>query len=87
MIHHFVYALPIPILAAGLGALGSIGGAAAGLLNKPKTPTPVVPPTPAPAQMAQGSTTTGAPTATPSFLAAAATPQGQNVGGKSLLGQ
>lgn len=95
MIHHLTFAFPpamIPLIAAGVGAIGSIAGTAASLINKPKAPAvPNVPAPPTPIQQPQGSQTSSAPQQTPSFLAAAATPQqGQTIGGgtgKTLLGQ
>lgn len=85
---------PITLTAIGLGVSSLIGAGTAveGAINKPKAPS--APPTTSPAAPAtnpQGSSTSAVPQQTPSFLAAATTPQsGQTVGGgsgKTLLGQ
>jgi hypothetical protein len=85
---HPILALPaalIPLIAAGVGAAASVGSAL--LSPKPKQPpAPIVPPAPAPIQQPQG-TPPQTQSGTPSFLAAAAAPQQQQMGGKSLLGQ
>lgn len=78
----------IPLIAAGIGAAGT----AASALMKPKPPpVPNVPAPPPPQTQPQGSQTSAVPQQTPSFLAAATTPQqGQTIGGgtgKTLLGQ
>lgn len=85
---------PVTMTAIGLGVSGlaAAGGTVASLVNRPKAPAaPMTPPTPAPEQQPQGTQTSGQPQQTPSFLAAAATPQqGQTIGGgqgKTLLGQ
>src|SRR6266566_2399675 len=88
MIHHLVLAIdPITAIAIGSGIAGLAGAAAPLLASKPKAPPlPLTPPTPAPANQPQGSQTSSK-AGMPSFLAAAATPPQQNVGGKTLLGQ
>jgi len=85
---------PVSLTAIGMGvsALAGAGGTVASLINRPKAPqAPMTPPTPAPSQQPQGSPNSSQPQQTPSFLAAAASPQqGQTIGGgqgKTLLGQ
>lgn len=95
MIHHLVLAFPPALIApilAGVSAIGGLAGTAASLINKPKAPpVPNVPAPPPAVQQPQGTQTSAVPQQTPSFLAAAATPQqGQTIGGgqgKTLLGQ
>lgn len=94
MITQFVLADPVSLTAIGLGitALTGAAGVATSLINKPKAPAaPNVPaPTP-PASNPQGTPGSAVPQQSPSFLAAATTPQqGSTIGGgsgKSLLGQ
>lgn len=90
--YHLILGLPAALIAPLIGAIGSAVGGAASLLSKPKAPPPpLVPPPPAPATNPQGTNTSGQPQQSPSFLAAAASPQqGQTIGGgtgKTLLGQ
>jgi hypothetical protein len=90
MTHSYQLIEALPIIPAIIGGIASIAG---GLLApKPKAPNvPGVPPAPPPASQPQGSQTSSQPESTPSFLAAATTPQqGQTIGGgtgKTLLGQ
>lgn len=81
---------PVTLTAIGLGvsALGSIGGAAAGLANRPKAPAvPNTPPTPTPIQQPTANAAPTSAAGQPSFLAAAAAPQSGQAPGKTLLGQ
>ena len=71
-------------VALGASALTGAGTLAATALNKPKAPS-----TPAPAPPSQnptGTPTTNANQPAPSFLAAAAAPQGGQAASKTLLG-
>jgi hypothetical protein len=84
------WALPaLPAIAGIVSAAAGIGGTIASLANKPKTPqAPSAPPPPAPMQQPSGSPQTATQSAaTPSFLAAAATPQPGQTASKTLLGQ
>lgn len=76
-----------PVTLLAIGGLASAGAGIAGNLLAPKPPNPTVPNAPPPVSQPQGSTTSNKPAGTPSFLAAAAAPQSQNVASKSLLGQ
>lgn len=80
---------PVTLALLGGAAAGLFGGGASILgsaLSKPSSPT--LPPAAPPVQSPTGSQTSNAPQQTPSFLAAAALPQGnQAAGQKSLLGQ
>lgn len=80
---------PITLTALAAGSSALIGGASLAntLLNKPQTPS--VPPPAAPVQTPTGTPTSNVPSNSgPSFLAAAAMPQGnQAAGAKTLLGQ
>jgi hypothetical protein len=84
---------PATLTAIGLGisALSGAAGATASLINKPKAPAPPqAAPAPPPQSQPQGSPTSGVPQQTPSFLAAAASPNQSNTTGgqgKTLLGQ
>jgi len=85
--YRWAFALdPATLTAIGVGisALTGAGTLAATALNAPKAPS-----TPAPAPPSQnptGTPTTNANTPQPSFLAAAATPQGGQTATKTLLG-
>lgn len=90
--YHLVLALPLALIGPLIGGIASAAGAAASIFSKPKPPpVPNVPGVPPPAQQPQGSQTSSQPEQSPSFLAAATTPQqGQTIGGgqgKTLLGQ
>jgi hypothetical protein len=87
---HCIEALPVALIGPLIGGIASIAGTL--LAPKPKPPpVPNVPAPPPPAQNPQGSQTSSQPEQSPSFLAAATTPQqGQTIGGgqgKTLLGQ
>ena len=82
---------PVSLALLGGAAAGLFGGGASALGSalgpKPQAPS-VLPPAAPPVQSPPGSQTSNAPQQTPSFLAAAAMPQGnQAAGAKSLLGQ
>jgi hypothetical protein len=85
ILHLAVDPITLSLLGLGLG----IGGGAASLLSKSSTPSvPTMPPAAPPVQSPTGTQTSNAPANQPSFLAAAAAPQGnQAAGTKSLLGQ
>lgn len=81
---------PVSLALLGGAAAGLFGGGASALSSAlgPKPTSPTLPPAAPPVQQPSGSQTSNAPQQTPSFLAAAAMPQGnQAAGAKSLLGQ
>lgn len=81
---------PVSLALLGGAAAGLFGGGASALGSAlgPKPSSPTLPPAAPPVQSPTGSQTSNAPTQTPSFLAAAAAPQGNQASGqKSLLGQ
>ena len=90
MTHSYQIIEALPIIPAIIGGIASIAGSL--LAPKPKPPpVPNVGAPPPPAQAPQGTQTSQQPEQSPSFLAAAASPQqGQTIGGgqgKTLLGQ
>ncbi len=89
MIIHPVFADPITLTAIGTGLAGLAGaGTLAATLFAPKPKAPTAP-TPAPPVLSPtGTQTSNAPQQGPSFLAAAVTPNtNQLSGSKTLLGQ
>lgn len=82
---------PVSLALAG-GALSGLLAGGGSILSSAMAPKPqapgALPPAAPPVQSPVGSQTSNAPQQTPSFLAAAATPTGnQTAGAKSLLGQ